>query len=187
MLSSGLSQSARHDSVLLTILHFISTKIIFDDKYRYSPFFSCKESTISYVPDNALAPKGSLVPSPPCVLGPTISLFVPAQRLVSILTGITFNSAFVYVFLILLYILSLGLQRYRKRRLPSPKHRLKNTKHHFLVVISSIIIIDSACDESDKFVTDGVSHEVAYVHHRSVILPAEPSLCDAFLFSPDVP
>ena len=53
----------------------------------------------------------------------------------------------------------------------------------FLVVVSPIFVINGACDESDKIVSDKVSHEVAYVHHRSVILPAEPSLCDAFLFS----
>ena len=46
----------------------------------------------------------------------------------------------------------------------------------FLVVVSPIFVINGACDESDKIVSDKVSHEVAYVHHRSVILPAEPSL-----------
>lgn len=51
------------------------------------------------------------------------------------------------------------------------------------MTISSIIVIDGAGDKSDKIVSDGVSHEVTYVHHRSVILPAEPSLCDASLFS----
>ena len=51
------------------------------------------------------------------------------------------------------------------------------------MVVSSIFVIDGASHESDKIVSDKVSHEVAYVHHRSVILPAEPSLCDAFLFS----
>ena len=56
----------------------------------------------------------------------------------------------------------------------------------FLVVISSVFVVDGACDKSDKFLPDRVSHEVAYVHDRSVILSAEPLFSDAFLFSSDV-
>ena len=55
------------------------------------------------------------------------------------------------------------------------------------MVVSAVFVIDGASDKTDKFLSDGVSHEVAYVHDRRVILSAEPFFSDTLLFSAYIP
>ena len=54
------------------------------------------------------------------------------------------------------------------------------------MVVPAIVVIERS-KNANEFFTYGLSHEVADVHDGSVVLTAEPTLGDTFLFSTNIP
>ena len=54
------------------------------------------------------------------------------------------------------------------------------------MVVPTVVVIDGLGDESDEIMADVISHEVADVHDGSIVFPAEPAFCLAFLLAANV-